>query len=557
PNAIFDIFNLTLTSAQNPTEIALLLGSSASNNAMVVATGMSQPQLAAVADNIGSVNLITGQIVITSALTSTQIAAIVSNAAPGATVTVDSNGMDAAQLAALYSTSILSLEVDETVARGEEFDVLVNMSGLPTSAIGMQARVVFDPALVEYVPSLSIGGTDFPTQVFASATATNVSFATGIDLTSGSNTGFTSGNVARLRFRAIAGFCDRTDVMRFATTGFNNMISSGGAVPAPVPFTALNVVNVTSHDNLALAGVPAADQSSLADAGYLGAAFTEPTVTASNNCEPSLPVDLLITYPSGSTGTTWPTRFPIGVSVVTWSSDDLGGNATSTSRLYTVENFQLATFDIDLDVAINPAISFVQAVRITLDSGDVVTANVSFTGNDGAPTDVQVPARTDYGCVAAKDITHTVSAVLPMSVSGTKYVADGTFELVSGDSNNDEMVDILDFAAFVADFGAGKTPASRSNYNRDAVVNNADFGTISVNFLASGESCSGGFAGGEPRTRVSVRDLRRMGLGELEIADINMDGWVDSIDIGLALEGHRHPNAPAVDDEVRLPSTGW
>ncbi|MFM7134950.1 MAG: beta strand repeat-containing protein, partial [Planctomycetota bacterium] len=141
PNAIFDIFNLTLTSAQNPTEIALLLGCSASNNAMVVATGMSPSQLAAVANNIGAVNLVTGQISITSALTSVQIAALVSNAAPGATVTVDTNGMDAAQLAALYSTSILSLEVDETVARGEEFDVLVNMSGLPTSAIGMQARV--------------------------------------------------------------------------------------------------------------------------------------------------------------------------------------------------------------------------------------------------------------------------------------------------------------------------------------------------------------------------------------------------------------------------------
>lgn len=34
-----------------------------------------------------------------------------------------------------------------------------------------------------------------------------------------------------------------------------------------------------------------------------------------------------------------------------------------------------------------------------------------------------------------------------------------------------------------------------------------------------------------------MKELRRAGLGELEQADINMDGWLDELDIGLAMQG--------------------
>jgi hypothetical protein len=111
------------------------------------------------------------------------------------------------------------------------------------------------------------------------------------------------------------------------------------------------------------------------------------------------------------------------------------------------------------------------------------------------------------------------------------------------------VVDILDFGAFIFDRGIAKLATDRSNYNRDAFVNNADFTFIGLNFLFEGDTC-GGFAqgGNGPMARVKVKDLRRMGLGHLAIADFNGDGWIDETDMALALEG-----ADPVMEEVETP----
>jgi len=316
---------------------------------------------------------------------------------------------------------------------------------------------------------------------------------------------------------------------------------------------------VSSLDNLQLAGVPASDTTVPADAGTTaGAAVAAPTVTASNNCEPSVPVVLSIAYPGGATGSTWPARFPVGVSIATWTATDSGGNIATATRVYTVENYQLATIDVNLVGSVNASIVFNQDIRLRLSSGAVVVATVPFTGNNGAVIDAQIPVRDDYTCVTAKDAGHTLAVAQSLTVSGTKYVASGAFALRAGDSNDDNQVDILDFGVFVSDRGAGKTPASRSNFNRDANVNNGDFGFIGLNFLQVGDSCAGGFfEGGEPLARISVKELRRRGLGELEQADINMDGWLDETDVALAMQGHYrrdYQNNLDPADEIELPN---
>jgi hypothetical protein len=104
-----------------------------------------------------------------------------------------------------------------------------------------------------------------------------------------------------------------------------------------------------------------------------------------------------------------------------------------------------------------------------------------------------------------------------------------------------------------------KTVYSRSNYDRNSIVNNGDFGSIGLNFLKVGENCGGGnFRDGAPRLRVSVKELRRMGSGNLELADINMDGWIDQADIALAMQGQFRrddPNANHATD--RAEPTRW
>ena len=50
-----------------------------------------------------------------------------------------------------------------------------------------------------------------------------------------------------------------------------------------------------------------------------------------------------------------------------------------------------------------------------------------------------------------------------------------------------------------------------------------------------GDAC-GAFTGAMPRERVSVRELRRTGQGELIAADLNGDGWVDLADMQLYMQ---------------------
>ena len=84
--------------------------------------------------------------------------------------------------------------------------------------------------------------------------------------------------------------------------------------------------------------------------------------------------------------------------------------------------------------------------------------------------------------------------------------------------------------------GTGKAPDAQSNYNGDTVIDTFDFTFISFGFLATGESCSPSFNGPAPRTRVSLKDLRRAGFGDMSAADLNHDGWVDTRDITLFMQ---------------------
>ena len=392
----------------------------------------------------------------------------------------------------------------------------------------------------------------------ATGSQSHVTFYTGI-APDAEVMGIRDGIVAKVVFTATStGFCKASDLVSL-NTSFTNRLVSAGATPAAIPVIGTTVHEVSALRNLALAGVPSgvADTdggdniSMYADAGtVLGSVYTDPAVTASNNCE-NYTVDIDIVYPYSTLGTTWPSRFPVGTSRVTWSVMDQAGNVDVEVRDIVVINKQLATIDVDLAGSINGGASFNQDVRVRLSSGDIVTASVAFTGADGATMDIEIPVRDDYTCITVKDAVHSLAYAQTLSVDGQgrKYVASGTFSLIGGDANDDNLVDIVDFSAFIFDRGVGKLATDRSNYNRDVFVNNADFTFIGLNFLLEGDSCFGFADGGNaPLARVKVKDLRRMGLGHLAVADFNGDGWVDETDMALALEG-----ADPVMEEVETP----
>ncbi|MEY3026669.1 MAG: hypothetical protein RLZZ238_1566, partial [Planctomycetota bacterium] len=482
----------------------------------------------------------------------------------GTTLNVDTTGMSVAQQAASVSTSSLVLLADAVVAANQIFTVDIDLTAMPVPAIGLQAAVQYDTAYLEYVPSeLGIGGTEFPFTILEMPLGDDmIAFATGVDL-GGTGNGILSGNVARLTFRALQPICDARELVWIAPTGFNNRISSeapAGGFSEPIPFTIVNITDVSTLGQTVFAGLPGADIAIPTDAGSaLGSLVTEPTVTASNGCG-DVPVIRTIDYPVSSglpSGSTWPARFPIGSSVVTWEATDALGRVFTEIWIVEVFDYQIASIDIDLVGGISPALSYTLPIRVRLSSGDVIATTVDFTGNNGAIKEIQVPVRDDYTCISVKDATHTVSAAQAMSVVGTRY-EPAAFALVAGDSNDDDLVDVLDFGAFVADRGIGKTPQSRSNFDRNPVVNNGDFTFIALNFFRAGDSCGGGFTNGEPRERVSVRDLRRAGLGYMADADINGDGWVDSTDMALAMQGiYKVNGVPTPQAESALESPNW
>ena len=175
-----------------------------------------------------------------------------------------------------------------------------------------------------------------------------------------------------------------------------------------------------------------------------------------------------------------------------------------------------------------------------------------------------------YTCVTAQDKLHTLRRTLDQAdgfgISGTNYVADFITpgkELIGGNLNDDIFIDMLDFAIFVGQFGEVlgdsdcQTPPPHSDIDGDGIVFTEDFTFISINFMLSSEdNCceplgAMGIMAGDtssrtiaegwqgPITRISVIELRRLGLNELMAADLNDDGWLDEQDMEAFAAGAR------------------
>jgi hypothetical protein len=167
-----------------------------------------------------------------------------------------------------------------------------------------------------------------------------------------------------------------------------------------------------------------------------------------------------------------------------------------------------------------------------------------------------------YECITARDRLHTLrknDAQFHIDPVTFHYVAkfttaDGGDALVSGNANDDDYIDIIDFGRWATRYGTSyghpnttcSTPAYHVDFSGDAVgnVDELDYSFVQINFWAVSEAacCAvpGPAAGGDgPITRISVRDLIRMGQGDLAILDLNGDRWYDTTDVQLWLEGVR------------------
>jgi hypothetical protein len=457
---------------------------------------------------------------------------------------------------------IVTLEPEVTSVReGNTLTVLVRSTwptlGAPDRATGIQLVVAYDPMRLSLETDLDVrdavrcdlAGGPFQRQIFESIDngIGLLRYAAGVDTADlGMNADAT---LVEMTFDVLPGVseCNVADLIRIlpssgaAITRFSVVTAgtSGARLPRLIDMADIDL----DFDGPAFSGIPG-DFEIPVDAGSLvGGTALEPTVSATDNCEGALPYTLLVVRPGMAPLAAWPADnlFPIGASTVTWTSGDSAGNVTSRTLTITVGNYQHFNATFTLNGGFAGATT--RPVRLTIGGVDYPSQNVGFAGRTGSITDLRVPVSAGYDCALAKDLTHALSDSAAPTIVGREYAA--SFALLQGDSNNDDRVDIYDFSLFVTDRGIGKATNARSNFDADTDVDNGDFGFISWTFFREGESCgSGGALAGGPVARVSVKDLRRQGLGHLAEADLNGDGWVDVRDIEQFMRGAGQPPPP-------------
>ncbi|MFK7959015.1 MAG: hypothetical protein AB8G96_00685 [Phycisphaerales bacterium] len=366
----------------------------------------------------------------------------------------------------------------------------------------------------------------------------------------------------------------------FPFIGYTDAVSTSGTVTTIVrTWTATDECgNMTSADQtITVEDVTApvfldlpADLTGLADAGTCGKAFTlaeigEPVI--SDNCLMGMPT--LVPTRSDSLALTDP--FPAGSTTITWTATDASGNSDTYVQSVAISPFSAFVADVVLDGTF-PGGSFTRCITFEFSSGDcsqTVIEPIEVTFVNGVGTATADIACGPWTCVSARDALHTLRSVATggVMVSGTDFQADftGTDGLTSGDLNDDNVVDILDFGIFVGqfnvDYGTANLDCTDAGPNADfnatgAVETVIDFGFIQINFFEFGDApCCGGapdaggaVAGLRDRLlgnrqlgvhRISVNELRRTGMADLGVADLNGDGWLDAQDMAAFIGGTR------------------
>jgi T5SS/PEP-CTERM-associated repeat protein len=175
----------------------------------------------------------------------------------------------------------------------------------------------------------------------------------------------------------------------------------------------------------------------------------------------------------------------------------------------------------------------------------------------------------EWDCITARDRLHTLRRTQGLVISGDQYLADftGSEALVGGNLNDDQFIDILDFGTYTSQFAMNvgadttcATAAPHADISGNGVVDTGDFTFIQINFLQLKEpdcDCSSpltiGLRGEGPRSEISVAELIAMGLAELTVADLNLDGMLDVLDMVAFINGDR----PQVDVRAIADGGSW
>jgi hypothetical protein len=478
---------------------------------------------------------------------------------------------------ALSAMAIAGLSLDtSTCATTSTIIVEINMDDMPTEVVGGQFFLEYDDSILTLV-SVDPGDAPFTVEVFECSTVQSVppgctptvgqiDYAVGVvGIGPGTSAATT---MARIEFSVSTEPCTVADLVTFRDHDPPTRLTDN--LGTPVYPTWFNVEPVTIDGTAPVFDYACPPINVNSDAGTCEAAGTtvNPVVqTATDNCDPSPSVTFVRSDGKPNLSDAYEAAHsPISIE---WTATDACGNSDTCTQVVTVN----AVNDMDVNVEL-AGVSASMTRCITFELWDcpasapleIVERTLSFTSGAYTGT-VEIPCGL-YDCITARDRLHTLRRTDDdgdFAIVGTKYEADFTStgasddSLIGGNLNDDIYIDILDFGVFVGefneDYGTGNTDCNtgfpHADISGDGLVNSGDYTYIQQKFLEFAESdcCAplmmsawgapipGTFPG--PVTRISVEELRRRGLHDLVVADLNGDGWLDVRDMVAFANGAR------------------
>ncbi|NNM26672.1 MAG: hypothetical protein HKO59_11935 [Phycisphaerales bacterium] len=332
-----------------------------------------------------------------------------------------------------------------------------------------------------------------------------------------------------------------------------------------------SVEYLTAVDTGGLEVITPAELMQPADAGGCDAFVVVPPLDVAASCgEVAITNDYTGTDDASAT-------YAAGETAVLWTATDACGNVRTTTQVITVLEVNPVTVSIELknvlEVEATRCITF-EFYGCDDETPIVVEQDVEFVAGLALDLPMDIPCGA-YICVTARDTLHTLRrsdddqfGIAP--IVGTQYVADFTDHsasggdddgLIGGNVNDDDFIEVLDFALFVIRFGQSVgqttclTPGPHPDFSGDGRVFSEDFSFIQINYLAtSDQRCCPPEGVTEPMplppSSWSRAALRHDGIGHLIGADLDGNDRIDAADVRLFAGGAR----PA--RRVRSPRNG-
>ncbi len=414
------------------------------------------------------------------------------------------------------------LPVSSCYSVGDLITIRVEMGASAIEIVGGQFFLEYDTSRLDFV-SMVPGDLPFTLEVFESVDEVNglIDYAVGVQQLDPGTLAATT--MAVITFEAIAE-CDPFVQFR-ENQPPTKLTDATGAERLPI---LSDLPQISINGTAPVLSCPG-DIVVNADAGSITSVVGWTEVTASDSCDGMIPVTCTSSPTTGlGTGGT----FPPGLTSVTCTATNACGIQGSCTFDVTVTSFNEMVVDIELSPTIVQG-PLERCITFTLQRCGVSTAEVQLAIDFGGVFSVSgmaedisvlIPAGA-WECLMARDELHTLrSSAEDFREDGTIYRASfignpdlGGHWLVGGNLNDDEFIDISDFAIYNSQFGPSfadvdcSVAGPHGDVNGDGLVTLFDFSFVQQNFLdgAQPDCCSPppsplGAGGSGPRTSISV-----------------------------------------------------